>query len=589
MRDPISAARAADLPGLLRERVARTPDTVAYRECQAGVWRALRWREIAERVARWRGALRAAGLERGDRVLVMLPNSVDWVCADLAALGLGLVTVPAFHNDRPGNVAYLLGDSGARLALLPDAGVWRAVHDAGSAPALETVVLREGAAPEPCVALEDWLAGAEPVPATANDAATLASIVYTSGTTGRPKGVMLTHGNILSNVVAAESVLPVECEDRLLSFLPLSHMLERTAGYYAPMLAGAEVVFARSVDTLTEDLREHRPTLLVTVPRLFERAAGAVLAGAAERGRLAALLLRCTVALGWAAFEHAQGRRRRPLAAPLLPLLRRRVAGAVLERLGGRLRLAICGGAPLQHEAARLFIGLGLPIAQGYGLTETSPVICVNPVDDNRPDTVGPPLPGVEVRLGTDGELLARGPNLMPGYWNNAEATAAAIDVDGWLHTGDQAEFVGEHVRIIGRLKDIIVLANGEKVPPNDIEAALLDQPLFQQVLLIGEGRPHLALLAVVEPQAWTALAAELGLDAQDGAALDAAPAREAALRRANQALRDFPGYAKVRHVALLREPWTVENELLTPTQKTRRPRIEAAFAERIEALYGGR
>ncbi|RMD79769.1 MAG: long-chain fatty acid--CoA ligase, partial [Gammaproteobacteria bacterium] len=482
---------------------------------------------------------------------------------------------------------------GFRKAGLALEGVERVVL-AGGGPAGRP----EGPPAEPAegdgrvVRAEAWLprAGSLPTgPSTAGRTGPedLATIVYTSGTTGPPKGVMLSHHNLLWNAWAALQAVPAYREDLFLSFLPLSHTLERTAGLYLPMTAGATVAYARSVAQLAEDLRQLRPTVLIAVPRIFERVRRRLEEGLGERS-LRRRLLDWAVATGWARFEHAQGRAPwgpRLLAAPLLDALAGRPFRA---RFGGRLRVAICGGAPLRLPEARLFIGLGIPLLQGYGLTEASPVVSVNRLEDNDPRTVGRPLEGVRVRLGEQDELLVRSPGVTRGYWKRPEATAALLDPEGWLHTGDQAALEGGRIRITGRIKEIIVLANGEKVPPADLEAAITEDPAFDQALVLGEGRPYLAALVVPEPGAWREACAALGLDPEDPAAARDPRAERWALERIGPRLAPFPGYARVRRAAVLLEPWTVDNGLLTPTLKPKRARILERHAGRVAELYEG-
>jgi len=588
---PLKASRTLD--GLFRERVRRSPQDTAYLDWdpEAGQWRPWTWEAMAREAGRWHAALAAEGLAPGDRVAVMLPNGPAWVAFEQGALALGLVVVPLYCQDRPESAAYLLADSGARLLYLAPA-CWRALREAGQRlEGVERVVVDghrpEGEADPRVVGTEGWLPAQAPAPPggrTAPEA--LATIVYTSGTTGPPKGVMLTHGNILWNAWAALQAVPAYREDRFLSFLPLSHTLERTAGLYLPMTAGATVAYARSVAQLAEDLRQVRPTVLIAVPRIFERVRRR-LEEAVEASPARRALLQAAVAAGWARFLRAQGRGRwgpRLLAAPLLDALAGRPFRA---RLGGRLRVAICGGAPLREAEARLFIGLGLPLLQGYGLTEASPVVSVNRLEDNDPATVGRPLEGVEVRLGEQDELLVRSPGVTRGYWNRPEATAELVDAEGWLHTGDQAALEGGRIRITGRIKEIIVLANGEKVPPADLEAAITEDPALEQALVVGEGRPYLAVLLVPDHQRWREACARLGLDAgrpEDPRAERWALERVAARLEA----RPIPGYARIRRAAVVLEPWTVENGLLTPTLKPKRARILERHAKRVAALYAG-
>lgn len=587
MHDAIPWQQAGTLAGLLRERVARSPQRAAYRHFEGNAWQTLTWAEVAARVGRFQAALRDERLPPGARVAVMLPNGPDWVCFDLAAAALGLVTVPIYASDRPDNAAYLLEHSGAALLLAQSAEQWSALLPHGYLGALTRVVLAEGSADDDRVlSLGRWLPTAGEFSVECDDGEALASIVYTSGTTGRPKGVMLRHRNLLWNAAAAERMSPVTLDDLFLSFLPLSHTLERTVGYYLPLLAGATVAFGRGIAHLADDLVAVRPTVLISVPRVFERSATAIRDGLRARPAALRWLFERMLDLGWRQFEHAQGRTPGSPLRVLLPVLRRLLARPVLNRLGGRLRMAICGGAALPPDVSRLFISLGLPLLQGYGLTEASPVLTVNTLASNRPDSIGLPLPDVQLRLAHDGELLARSPGLMLGYWQNTEATAAVLDADGWLHTGDLAAERDGHWYITGRLKDIIVLTNGEKVPPVDVEHALMLDPLIHQALLVGEGRPYLAAVLVLHRTPWAELARRLDLDPHDPAALAHPSAEQAVLARAEAALHAFPGYARLRRAHLTLEEWTESNGLLTAAQKTRRGKLLERYGAAIDDLY---
>lgn len=596
--DIIGVDEAGTLHGLFRRRVERTPDAVAYRQYDADgeVWNSYSWEQLGGMVARWRAALEQEGLAAGDRVAIQLPNSVEWVCLDQAALALGLVVVPLYTTDTPSNIAYILEDADARLLLLGTVEQWRLLASGHRLPGLRRAVClagEGGAGPENdrLRLVSEWL----PDDATERSSHTtepgqLATIVYTSGTTGRPKGVMLSHHNILWNAHAILEIIPAWREDLFLSFLPLFHAFERTVGYYLPMMAGSTVAYARSIPQLAEDLVTHRPTVLVSVPRIYERVYGRIDAKLEQEGRLARWLFRRTIELGWQRFEAAQGRVPDPTFWQRLGwrLLRRLVANKVMARLGGRIRIAVSGGAPLTGTIARFFIGLGLPLLQGYGLTEASPVVSTNRPEDNQPAGVGPPIPGVEVMLGDGDELLVRSPGVMLGYWQRPEATEQAVDAEGWLHTGDVAERVDGHIHIRGRIKEIIVMSTGEKAPPTDLEQAIVLDPLFEQAMVIGEGRPYLAVLLVLNPRAWNTLAGELGLDPEDGASLITIQAREAILERVGGLLRHFPHHAQVRAVEPTLESWSVENGLLTPTMKLKRTVIEEKFSDRIARLYAG-
>ena len=597
--DLISLADAVTLDGLFRKRVARSPDREAYRgfDRGAGAWRSYSWRETAAEVARWQQALREEGLRPGDRVALQLRNCPEWVFFDQACLGLGIILVPLYVEDSPENTAHILNDAAASLVLVQDAGRWRRM-----APALEgleqlrrVLLLDAGkdadellASDERIRAVDRWLPREGGVLARRDgDPHALATIVYTSGTTGPSKGVMLSHHNML--YVAHASICTVSCyrEDLFLSFLPMSHTLERTCGYYLPMLAGAAVVFARSVQTLGADLLEVRPTAIIAVPRIFDRLYGRIMEQMEKKSVVARWLFQATTAVGWRFFLRQQGRRGWSVALLFWPLLKKLVADKITTKLGGNLRAAVSGGAALTPKIGQLFVSLGVPVIQGYGLTETSPVVSANPAQDNVPDSVGTPLTGIEVTIGRDQELLVKSPGLMLGYWNNHAATAKANDSEGWFHTGDQARIENGHIFIIGRLKDVLVLSNGEKVPPGDMELALLLDPLFEQVMVIGEGRSYLGALIVLNADHWPAFAQDLGLDPLAPATLTDSRLNAAVLSRVKEAIKGFPGYARIRRVVSTLEPWTVENGLITPTLKVKRPQVEAHYAQQIDSMYG--
>lgn len=595
--DLITPREVASLPELFLERVRRTPTALAYRRFhfEESCCVDKSWEEMLFQVSRWQEALRREELQPGDRVAVMLRNGFEWVAFDLAALGLGLVTVPLFVNDRPDNFAYIIEATESRLLLIDGVDHWQGITTVHPRlNSLKRIVSVKPACERDCdprlIHFEEWLPEtAPPYSAVATKPGALASIVYTSGTTGHPKGVMLTHANILENAYAGVSAVPVNPDDVFLSFLPLSHTLERTVGYYIPIMAGACVAYVRSLEKLAEDLREIRPTMIVSVPRVFERVHQRISTKLAEGPRWKRRLFAYAVAIGWQRFLVAQGRAPWSPALLLWPLLDRLVARPVRMAMGGRLRLAISGGAPLDPGTARDFIALGVKILQGYGLTETSPVVSVNLERDNHPETVGPPLPGVEVRLGEQNELLVKSPGLMSGYWQDPEATAAVIDPDGWLHTGDQARLTERgQIVITGRLKEIIVLANGEKIPPADMESAIVGDPLFEQVMIIGEGRPYLAALVVLSLNGWVRLAESLGIDPKKDDALADARIEPLLLKRIAKRLRSFPGYARVLRVHASLAPWEVTDGLMTATMKLRRRQIIERFAEKIEELYAG-
>ena len=593
----INPDRAQTLSGLFHERLSASPDKIAYRQFDAATetWQSLTWRDIAREVVRWQAALTKENLSPGDRVAVMLKNCAEWIIFDQAALGLGLVTVPLYLDDRPDNAAWIIDNAGARLLLVEGRFQHRKVAEiTATSKSLERVISL--LPPEKLtdwspqfVVAETWLKAAEgtAIPARRIAADMLASVVYTSGTTGKPKGVMLTHDNMLWNAWYASRCADFGPDEVFLSFLPLSHTLERTAGYYLPMLLGSEVVYARSIALLAQDLQTIQPTVLVSVPRIYERVYSRIQDALAKKGGLAQTLFDTAVDVGWHKFEYEQGRASWHPKLLSWPLLKKLVADGVAEKLGGRLKLAISGGAALSPDIAKVFIGLGVPIFQGYGLTETSPVVSVNRPDSNIPASIGKPPEGVEVKIGEHDELLTRSRCVMRGYWDNPEATAAVIDGAGWFHSGDQARMDERgHLYIIGRIKDIIVLNNGEKVPPSDMEAAIKLDPLFEQIMIIGEGKPYLAALAVLNTEHWQSWCAEQNLGASGTDTLSDSRVNKMLLARLTARLKAFPGYAQVRRLYATLEPWTVENSLLTPTLKMKRAQIISRYAKESDVLF---
>ena len=597
----ISVEAAGTLDGLFRERVKRTPEGVAYRDYnqQHANWRDYTWAQIDHQVARWQVALEKEGLQAGDRVGVMLRNSPEWVIFDQAALGLGLVVVPLYTQDRPDNVAYIVNDSGCKVLLFGTNEQWAAFKDVrDQLGGLVRILIVEpvvqpiaGAADEPRLkSIEQWLP--DQGAATrhlARSGDELATVVYTSGTTGKPKGVMLSHNNILTNAYAALQLLTVRPDDSFLSFLPLSHAFERTCGYYLTIMCGATVSYARGIPQLGEDLQTLRPTMLISVPRIYERIWGAIRAKLDEGSPLKKKLFMLAVEVGYARFEQAQGRGSWKPSFLLWPLLNALVASKVLARLGGRMRAAMSGGAALPPDISRVFIGLGLPVLQGYGLTETSPIACANGPSDNLPASVGKTLAGVQVKIGANNALLIKGPNVMLGYWNNEAATKAMIQPDGWLNSGDTARIDEQgHVFITGRIKEIIVMSNGEKLPPVDMENAILRDPLFEQVMLLGEAKPYLSVLAVLNADHWKKLAAEKGWKADDPAVMRSKEVESVIIARVGAQLKEFPGYAQVRRASVSLDQWSMENGLLTPTLKLKRPKVMEKFSAEIDQMYAG-
>ncbi|MDC8756764.1 AMP-dependent synthetase/ligase [Janthinobacterium fluminis] len=605
-RSAAALGASTTLGELFAWRVSQTPQAEAYRQfdAQSAQWISYTWAEMAARVAACAAALAALELPHAAKVAILLPNGVEAVCIDQASLALGMVPVPMHALDNPDSIAYIVNDCDASVLVVTNYAQWAAIAGAAAAmPALKLVAVAGGdipahpaapaSGPVMLVALRDWLAvaaGSSPARLPAVAAADLAAIVYTSGTTGKPKGVMLTHANILANVRALTGCVKVGTADVFLSFLPLSHTFERTVGYYLPIAAGSCVAYVRSVAQIADDLQAVRPTALVSVPRIYERFHAKLEETMAASGAVTRALFALAQAVGWRQFSRRQ---HLPPAAGgaawldalLEPLTRRLVARKVLARFGGRLRFAVCGGAPMSQAVAQCFLGMGLPLLQGYGMTETSPVVCNNTVEDNWPATVGKVLDGVQVRIGENQELQVRGASVMRGYWKRPEDSANTFTGDGWLRTGDQASIVDGRVRITGRIKEIIVTSTGEKVAPADLELAIIADALFDQAFVIGENRPFVAAFVVLNPAAWAALARRLNV-ADEPASLGLNAVRDAALAQIQQMCKSFPAYAVPRAVRMELTPWSIENSLMTPTLKLKRKNLLAHFEGETEDVY---
>lgn len=595
MTSPISLEQAPTLAALFRQRVKESSDQVAYIQYQPDLeqWTEYSWQQTATQVYRWQQAIKRSGLVKGDRIAIMLRNSWEWVTCDQAALGLGMALVPIFVNDRAENIAWIVNDSGSRMLVLDNQEQWDAlVQVSDQLNELKQIVTISSvkSTDDRVVQVAEWLQEESGELATDECGPNeLASIVYTSGTTGRPKGVMLSHHNILWNIAAGLKQYDIGPDNLFLSFLPLSHTFERTVGYYMPMVCGATIAYNRSIPELAEDLELLKPTIMVSVPRIFERIYGKIMGKLETESPVKRKLFTMAIKAGWQKFELEQGRGNWSPILLLQPLLDKLVGSKVRQKLGGRLWFTVCGGAALSPEVAQLFIGLGIPVQQGYGLTETSPIISANTLEDNLPSSVGPPLPGIEIKTSDQGELLTRSPSVMLGYWNNPEATAGIIDDEGWLHTGDKVSIdEANHITITGRLKEIIVLANGEKVPPADMENAIVLDPLIEQVMLIGEGKPYLSALLVPNPDQFASLCDELGVEAAAEDRYENEKLQQLFIERINEQLKAFPGHAQVYQVAILQQPMTPENGLLTPTLKLRRNRILNHFSDEVLSLYKG-
>ena len=543
-----------------------------------GQWQATSWREAAAQVCALATALRASGLQPGDRVMLVSENRPEWCIADLAIMAAGCVTVPTYTTNTERDHLHVIENSGARAVFVSNAKLARTLLPAVMrSSACRLVIgfepLRVGQSGNVTFAEMDALIAAHPAerPALSLTRRDLACIIYTSGTGGAPRGVCQHHGAILCNVEGCVEIIAEDFgwEDEVfLSFLPLSHAYEHSGGQFLPIALGAQIFYAEGLEKLASNIEETRPTIIVVVPRLFEVLRARILKGIEKQGRFARFLLDQALAIG-----SAPRLGQRPMDMLLDVAFRPRIR----KRFGGRIKAMVSGGAPLNPEVGSFFEALGLRLLQGYGQTEAGPVVsCNRPAAGIAMATVGPPLKGVEVRIADDGEIMVRGELVMHGYWRNPEESARVLR-DGWLLTGDIGH-LDERGRLIitDRKKDLIVNDKGDNVAPQRVEGMLTLEPEILQAMVIGDRRPHLVALIVPDPD-W--VREQGGLE---GEALRHAIA--AAVDRVNANLSVIE---KVRRFALADAPFTIENEQLTPSMKIRRHAIRKVYGDRLEALYG--
>ena len=598
----------ADLPFHVS---GRYPKSVLIRRCQAAAADVteLSARAFFEQVRDLSLGLGALGVEDGDRVALLSESRPEWLIADFAVLTRGAVTVPIYPTLPEAQVRYILADSGARVVVASDeaqAAKVRAVWP--DLPDLSVLIVVDGApSTAPAVAAvreelsladatarghrrlmdEDGLGRMYKEAAAAIAPDRLATIIYTSGTTGEPKGVMLSHENVVSNVIASDAVISVTDDDEALSFLPLSHAFERMVCCLY-LYKGVTISFAESLDTIARDLQGVRPTTLTGVPRVYEKLHARIHDAVAQAPAIRRALFHWALGVGGAASRAARAGRPVPLVTRLqLGVASRLVLSKVRERLGGRVRFLVSGSAPLSVPVAEFLFAIGVPVVEGYGLTETAPVLTVNPLEAPRPGSVGVAVPGVEIRIAADGEILARGPNVMQGYYNKPDATAAVI-VDGWFHTGDIGQLDdGGYLTITDRKKEIIVTAGGKNVAPTPIEAELKRSPIVAEAVLIGNRRPCITALLVPD---FDALAHEL--DTPAGAeAREAVVARPEVKRRFEAVVETvnagLPRHEQIKEFAALPAEFSIATGELTPTLKVKRRVVEERWRGTIDALYG--
>jgi long-chain acyl-CoA synthetase len=576
---------------------------VVMRVKRGDAWQALSYADLLEQVRQLSLGLGALGVRQGDRVAILSENRPEWAIADYACLAARCPDVPVYPTLPASQIQYLLRDSGA-AAIFVSSAEQRAKIDEirGELPGLRHVIAMDAdAAGNGALAFAKVLETGRMV--TGRDDAwrafaleaepdDLATLIYTSGTTGEPKGVMLTHGNITSNVIGGLQRLPLRDTDECLSFLPLSHIFERMAGHFCMMQSGAIINYATSMDTVAAEMGEVHPTVVLSHPRLYEKVYARVLENALGGPAIKKQLFFWAKRIGEQWVEYTLGQRRMPgwLA------LRYRFASSLVfaklrARVGGRIRFFVSGGAPLSADIAKFFYAAGLPVLEGYGLTETSPVIAVNGTEALKLGTVGQPLDNVEVEIAPDGEILTRGPHVMKGYFNKPEATAEAIDAQGWFHTGDIGMLDAQgFLRITDRKKDIIVTAGGKNIAPQPIENQAKSSKFVSNAVMLGDRRKFPIMLIVPNRGQLEGWAERKSVQAESWEALLATPEVQAKMdRELARVLRDRAHFEMPKKLLLLPEDFSIESGDLTPTLKVRRRVVEKRFAKEIDALYAER
>jgi long-chain acyl-CoA synthetase len=577
-------------------RTHKKPDRMMAKK--DGVWKSISTAEFETTVRRLSLGFQAFGLKPGDRVALLSENRPEWVMADFAALTAGGVTVPIYTSLLPDQIRYIVDDAGATIVVCSDRDLLRKVEAVRSAlPSVEHVVLLEGEAPEGTLALADVLDKGKRLEETspglfersaeAVRPGDLASIIYTSGTTGVAKGVMLSHGNFVSNIKSLVSVIDFRATDTALSFLPLSHVLERTAAFIF-IHRGSTIAYAESVEAVAANLVEVRPHVVISVPRLFEKIYARVMDQVLAGSRLKRAIF--VWALGTGKKYAAKVIAREPVPKVLAfkrGLAQKLVFSKITARTGGRMRFFVCGGAPLSMDIIEFFYAMGLVILPGYGLTETSPVLTGNTFENYRFGTVGKAIPDVDLRIAEDGEILARGPNVMMGYYKN-EADTREVMKDGWLHTGDIGRFDADGFLIItDRKKDIIITSGGKNIAPQPIESLIQSSPYIANAVVVGSSRRFISALIVPDFDKLESQARAKNIPFKDRAELCRRTEMiDFLLDEVNRMTPDLASYERVKRIAVLDRDFEMGLGEVTPTLKVKRNIVEQKYADLIEALY---
>ena len=562
---------------------------------KGGTYQDITYTEFGNSVDAFSKGLNALGVEKEDRIAILSENRPEWAISDFGILKAGGINVPMFSTLTPAQVGYILNDSGAKIICVSTKNQLDKVIDIrDGVETLEQIILYDSSEeelPEGVIEFNEVCERGKEIDELNIDVSEedIATIIYTSGTTGNPKGVMLTHTNFLSNYNACKSLIDVSAADVLLSFLPLSHVFERLGGHYVPIFSGAKIAYAESTFTVAQNMQDVSPTVMLSVPRLYETMHDRVLRAVEAGSPLKQKIFHWGVSVGSAVSSAIQQGKQPSVMLKLKQSIADKLVFAKLKTAtGGRLRFFVSGGAALPQSIAEFFHAAGILILEGYGLTETSPVISMNYPDKWKFGTVGAPVPGIEVNIAEDGEILTRGPHVMKGYFNNEEATNEVIDQDGWFYTGDIGVIdEGGFIKITDRKKNIIVLSNGKNVAPQPLESQSVQSPYIDQIMLVGNERKNVAALIVPNFDALNTWAGENDVDASEISTLvNTREVQQLIQQEIRELLSDFADFEQVRRFALLEKEFSQEEDEMTPTLKLKRNIIIEKYADIIEGMY---
>ena len=576
----------------------RSKGALLYKDPNTSQWQDITWTGFALKVKSLATYLLSIGVKKGDRVALISENRPEWAISDLAILSTGAITVPVYFTNTSSQIDFILKDSGANVVFLSTREQLEKVVDGECFAGLKKLITFDpvGSKGEgtilPFADVDKLAKGLEKggVNTIIEEikVCDVASILYTSGTTGPPKGVVLTHENFLSNVLAIKEVVDVTVDDLFLSFLPLSHAFELTVGFYVPLLSGSTIAYAESIDNIPLNMREVKPTIIIGVPRFYEKTYAAIKEAVNKGSAIKKSLFRWALGVGKRCADLRESKKG-PSAA--LRIQKNIAEALVLEkvksRVGGRLRFFVSGGAPLSYPIQEFFNSLGLIILEGYGLTETSPVMACNSLENRRIGTVGKALPGVEIDIAPDGEIITRGPNLMQGYYKKKAVTKEVIK-DGWFHTGDIGSIDDDgFLKITDRKKDIIVTSGGKNVAPQNIETILLADTMISQVMVYGDRRKYLTALIVPDMETLEKVAETKGIQYSSIEALiDSEEIYQLYVDRTEERLKDFAPYEKIKKFALLKRELTIDAGEITPTLKIKRKVVEEKYQAILDSMY---